>query len=190
MVDHEILASRIAGCFPCRQVAYHEGEYAGEKVSVSDLVSSLEYSMVSRAAYELYAVNHGFDAMEAILKLDGDSYYQMNIIDYLVGNTDRHWENWGLLVDNRDNRPVCLYPLMDFNQSFHSYDTVDGANCLTARIRTMTQREAAVEAVHRIGLPLKSRPDPLWFAGREAEWEMFRKRMDILREMVPDIIQI
>ena len=24
----------------------------------------------------------------------------MNILDYLVGNTDRHWENWGLLVDN------------------------------------------------------------------------------------------
>lgn len=22
-------------------------------------------------------------------------YYMMNIVDYLVGNTDRHWGNWG-----------------------------------------------------------------------------------------------
>ena len=39
----------------------------------------------------------------------------MNILDYLVGNTDRHWENWGLLVDNETNRPIRLHDLMDFN---------------------------------------------------------------------------
>ena len=37
---------------------------------------------------------------ESILKLDAYNYYMMNIIDYLTGNTDRHWGNWGVLVDN------------------------------------------------------------------------------------------
>ena len=36
---------------------------------------------------------------DKILELDAHGYYMMNILDYLVGNTDRHWENWGLLVD-------------------------------------------------------------------------------------------
>ena len=42
----------------------------------------------------------------------------MNILDYLVGNTDRHWENWGLLVDNETNQPIRLHDLMDFNRAF------------------------------------------------------------------------
>ena len=53
---------------------------------------------------------------EYILKLDGYSYDMMNLLDYLVGNADRHWGNWGFLVDNRTNQPVRLHPLMDFNQ--------------------------------------------------------------------------
>lgn len=76
----------------------------------------------------------------------------MNVIDYLVGNTDRHWGNWGVLVDTRTNRPLSLHPLMDFNQSFLAYDTLDGANCQTLFGRRGTQRQAAEEAVRKIGL--------------------------------------
>ena len=50
------------------------------------------YSIVSREAFEIYAVNHEMDALEYILDLDCYSYHMMNILDYLVGNTDRHWE--------------------------------------------------------------------------------------------------
>ena len=79
-------------------------------------------------------------------------YYMMNILDYLVGNTDRHWENWGLLVDNETNKTVRLHDLMDFNRAFQQYDTLDGANCLTVGKRNLSQREAAMEAVRKIGL--------------------------------------
>ena len=34
----------------------------------------------------------------------------MNILDYLVGNIDRHPENWGFLVDNETNDYISLYP--------------------------------------------------------------------------------
>lgn len=27
--------------------------------------------------------------------------------------------NWGVLVDNSNNRAKCLHKLMDFNQAFH-----------------------------------------------------------------------
>lgn len=42
----------------------------------------------------------------------------------LIGNMDWHWRNWGLLIDNRTNRPVSLHPLVDFNQAFHPCDDV------------------------------------------------------------------
>lgn len=48
--------------------------------------------------FEIYAANHETGTMDYVLRLDGYGYYMMNIIDYLVGNTDRHWGNWGILV--------------------------------------------------------------------------------------------
>ena len=80
---------------------------------------------------------------ESILKLDAYNYYMMNIIDYLTGNTDRHWGNWGVLVDNENNKALCLHKLMDFNQAFHAYDTMEGANALSLFRAGVTQQEAA-----------------------------------------------
>lgn len=182
-VEREVLASRICQCFRCRQVVYSEDWYDGEKVSVSEIMTSKEYSIVSREAFEIYAVNHGVDAFSYILGLDGYAYYMMNILDYLIGNTDRHWGNWGLLLDNRNNKPVSLHPLMDFNQAFRAYDTVEGARCLTVRERFLTQREAAVCAVGKIGANQIKETDAAWFAGREQEYEMFRKRLAIINEL-------
>lgn len=57
----------------------------------------------------------------------------------------------GFLIDNETNEYIYLYPVMDFNQCFLSYDDLDGANCQTVLPEKMTQREAAVEAVRKIG---------------------------------------
>lgn len=179
-VEREVLASRICQCFACSQVAYWEECYDGEKVSVSELMTSKEYSIASREAFEVYAVNHEIDALEYILELDSYSYYMMNILDYLVGNTDRHWGNWGFLVDNRTNRPRGLHSLMDFNRAFHAYDTLDGANCLTVRPGLLTQREAAEEAVAKIGFNQKEEIEAGWFWGRPKEYEMCMRRRELL----------
>ncbi len=179
-VQREVLASRICQCFRCRQVEYTEGYYDGEKVSVSKIMTSKEYSIVSREAFEIYALNHEIDALSYILKLDGYSYYMMNILDYLTGNTDRHWGNWGLLVDNRNHKPVSLHPLMDFNQAFHAYDTLEGARCQTTQSRVMTQKEAARIAVEKIGLNQLREIDPEWFAEREREYHMLMRRLEVL----------
>ena len=76
------------------------------------------------AAYDVYCTNHDWNTLDKILELDAHGYYMMNILDYLVGNTDRHWENWGLLVDNETNQPIRLHDLMDFNRAFQQYDTL------------------------------------------------------------------
>ena len=102
----------------------------------------------------------------------------MNIIDYLVGNTDRHWGNWGFLVDNKTNRPLRLFPLMDFNRAFQTYDVLEGGRCLTCP-EPMSQMDAALEAVRKSGLNQKKEVKREWFA-EPVRWEMFRKRHQLL----------
>ena len=151
-VEREVLASKICRCFDCHQVLYEQGMFENEPVSISKIMTSQRYSLVTYAAYGVYCTNHDWNTLDKILELDAHGYYMMNILDYLVGNTDRHWENWGLLVDNETNQPIRLHNLMDFNRAFQQYDTLDGANCLTVGKRHLSQREAAIEAVKKIGL--------------------------------------
>ena len=141
-VERELLASRICRCFDVAQVLYEEDYFDGEKVTDSSNMTSMDYSIVSMKAVEIYSQNHHRNTEKYILNLDKHNYYMMNIVDYLVGNTDRHWGNWGVLVKNSNNKPTGIHKLMDFNQSFHEYDSLEGANCQTVFWRKVSQKEA------------------------------------------------
>ena len=121
-VEREVLASKICRCFDCHQVLYEQGMFENEPVSISKIMTSQRYSLVTYAAYDVYCTNRDWNTLDKILELDAHGYYMMNILDYLVGNTDRHWENWGLLVDNETNQPIRLHDLMDFNRAFQQYN--------------------------------------------------------------------
>ena len=178
-VENELLASKIARCFRVNQVLYEPDYYDGQKVTVSKIITSMESSIVCMRDFEIYCMNHDMDKMKYVLKLDGYSYYMMNIVDYLVGNTDRHWENWGVFVDNKTNRPIRLYDLMDYNKAFQAYDRVEGANCLTTDERK-TQQQAAMEAVKKVGLNQISEIKEVWFHNPKQK-EMFFKRLEFLK---------
>lgn len=191
-VEHELLASKISRCFCVNQVYYEADTYDEQKVTSSKIITSLEYSIVPMEAFEVFAINQETDSLEYVLNLDAHSYYMMNIVDYLVGNTDRHWGNWGVLVDNMTNYPVRLYDLMDFNKAFERYDTLEGANCLTTGKRNISQREAAVEAVMQNGLNQICSINEEWFEDAAIK-EMFFQRLEILekaqRYMNTEILQ-
>lgn len=181
LVENELLASKICRCFDVNQVFYEEDYYDHSKVSSSRIITSLDKSIVSMEYFEIYAANHDINKKQYILNLDKYSYYMMNIIDYLIGNTDRHWGNWGLLIDNKNNEPIGLHALMDFNKAFHSYDTLEGANCLTIfeKGKVQNQKEAAIEAVKEIGLNQIEEIQKEWF-GDESRRDMFFLRLNLL----------
>lgn len=182
-VNNELLASRICRCFHVNQVLYEAGIFDKQRVSCSKIITSLEYSIVPMEYFVIYLQNHGMSVKEYVLQLDAYNYYMMNIVDYLVGNTDRHWGNWGVLVDNKINEPVRLYDLMDFNKAFGSYDTIEGANCLTSKFmegKIQTQKEAALEAVSKIGLNQIKEVKGEWFEDK-SNGEMFFERLSFLQ---------
>lgn len=182
-VARELAASQVCRCFDVSQVLYEADFFDGVRVSASDNMTTLDYAIVSMEAFEIYAQNHDMDTEQFILNLDPHNYYMMNIVDYLIGNTDRHWGNWGVLVDNADNRPVCLHKLMDFNRAFYAYDHIDGANCQTVFGKHMTQKEAAIQAVTKIGLNQLREIDKAVFAELQQYYEMFLKRLELLRNI-------
>lgn len=182
-VERELLASRICRCFDISQVLYEEDYFDGEKVTVSENITSKEYSIVSMEAFEIYSQNHNRNTQKYIKSLDRHNYYMMNIVDYLVGNTDRHWGNWGVLINNKNNKPVCIHKLMDFNQAFHAYDTIEGANCQTVFCKKMTQKEAAVTAVRCIGLNQTGEIKEEDFFRLPQYYDMFLQRLELLKSI-------
>lgn len=179
-VKAELLASKFARCFRLESVRYEPDQFEGRMVSKSEIITSEEESLVNMEAVELYCVNNGLDRDSFVLEKDAAAYHMMNLIDYLIGNTDRHWGNWGFLVDNRTNKLERLYPLMDFNKASLSYDTIDGARCQT-NSRNQSQREAAVAAVQAVGLNQITGVDPAWFTEPEIR-DMFFRRLEVVRK--------
>ncbi|MBO4394877.1 MAG: hypothetical protein J5819_00840 [Eubacterium sp.] len=182
-VDRELIASRIAGCFDVPQVRYTEDCFEDTKVTRSEIFTSKKYSIATMEAFQIYSVNHEINWLEDVLKKDAHGFYTMNIIDYLVGNTDRHWGNWGWLIDNESGERIRLHDLMDFNQAFRSYDTTDGAMCQP--LRTINQREAALDAISHIGFHPIGEFDDAWFAGHDEWRQMFHRRLEICSATAP-----
>jgi hypothetical protein len=181
-VSAELLASKIVGCFDVEHVSYSETCFSDVRVSKCRIITSEQISIVSSEFIEIYCMNNNKNKMEFILKKDAYSYYMMNIIDYLIGNTDRHWGNWGFSVDNATNKIIKIHPLMDFNKAFLSYETVDGALCQTTETK-MSQRQAAIDAVKKVGLNQISQIDRSWFDDA-AKADMFFERLNILKQAV------
>ena len=184
-VEAELLASRIIRCFFVKNVAYEPSTFDHKLVSKSEIITSEDYSIASMEAVEVYCLNHDRDPEAFVLAQDPYQFHMMNLIDYLVGNTDRHWGNWGFLVANATNKLCGLFPLMDFNKSFLAYDTLDGARCQTIRSRKLTQREAAIEAVRAVGLNQINNVQRSWFKDSACA-EMFFRRLELLQHAAKD----
>ena len=184
-VKAELLASKIARCFRADSVACERSTLEGKPVSRSRIITSEDESLVSMEAVDVYCANHELDRDAFVLKKDAYAYHMMNLIDYLVGNTDRHWGNWGFLVSNDTNKLEKLYPLMDFNKSFLAYDSIDGARCQT-NSRKLSQREAALEAVRAVGLNQIAEVKEEWFDD-PAIRDMFFRRLDAVKKEIQDL---
>ena len=181
-VNAEILASKILSCFKIDYVPYEQSFFEDMKVSKCKIITSKEMSLVPFEFIDIYCANRGKDKLKFVLSKDSYSYYMMNITDYLIGNTDRHWGNWGFFVDNSTNKLMRLYPLMDFNKAFMAYASIDGAQCQTTD-KKMTQREAAIEAVRKVGLNQIYDINEDWFEDNDTK-AMFFERLKFLKELV------
>jgi len=70
----------------------------------------------------------------------GDDYYQsaidMFVFDAIICNTDRHFGNFGVLVDNKTNIIKELAPIFDNGHSLFNYAMEDDLRDITAYAKT------------------------------------------------------
>jgi hypothetical protein len=66
---------------------------------------------------------YGISALEQVKDSFLQEYANLAVATYLLGNTDLHDKNWGLLRDNRTGAITTLAPCFDFDGCFVNYST-------------------------------------------------------------------
>ncbi len=110
----EYYAAQVASAMSAKHVPYNLAKWKGVLCSTCPLFTDIDHSFVS--AHRFFP-KLKLTEIAAELKKMGDTFYQpfcdMIVFDALVCNTDRHLGNFGLMIDNRRNKPVAFAPLFD-----------------------------------------------------------------------------
>ena len=120
-------------------VTYKLAKWKGTLCSTCELFTDIDHSFVP--------IHRCFPEMKlseiaAELKKLGDKFYQpfcdMMVFDALVCNTDRHFGNFGLLVDNRSNKPCAFAPIFDNGMALFPFAMETDLRDLDAYAKTRT----------------------------------------------------
>ena len=135
----EFYASQIAEAMGLNHVTYKLAKWKGTLCSTCELFTDIDHSFVP--------IHRCFPEMKlseiaAELKKLGDKFYQpfcdMMVFDALVCNTDRHFGNFGLLVDNRSNKPCAFAPIFDNGMALFPFTMETDLRDLDAYAKTRT----------------------------------------------------
>lgn len=127
----EYYATQIASAMHVNHVPYNLARWKDEICSTCGLFSNIDHSFVP--------AHHFFPKLRlmgiaAELKKMGDAFYQpfcdMIVFDALVCNTDRHLGNFGLMTDNKRNKPVAFAPLFDNGMALFPFAMKDDFDVL------------------------------------------------------------
>lgn len=118
----EYYASQIAQRMGLNHVTYGLSKWKGVLCSTCELFTDINTSYVPIFNF---VPNCTLTNVAEFLKSLGGDYYDrfadMLVFDALICNTDRHYGNFGLLVDNKTNKPVAFAPIFDNGLSLFNY---------------------------------------------------------------------
>jgi len=121
----EFYAYQIAKTMKLDVTEYGLGKWKGKINSICELFSSKKYSFIP--IYHL-VIEGGWRAVIDYYQELGDDYYNalmdMILLDVVILNTDRHFGNFGLLVDNQNNTILKPAPIFDNGLSLF-YDALN-----------------------------------------------------------------
>ncbi len=118
----EFYAFQVAEIMGINAIPYNLSKWKGELCSTCDLFTSKDYSFLpvgrivttgGMKAVKEYYESLGADFVKA---LD-----DMIVLDALIFNTDRHFGNFGFLVDNKTNKIAAPAPLFDHGNALFNF---------------------------------------------------------------------
>ena len=113
----EIRMSEMLDKSNVNHVKYKKETKDGLIFSVSKCFASNAKSFVCAQEVKDYCSHIGIPFEKYIAEYFPEDFANMAVVDYVFANTDRHFENWGFLVDNETNEITSFAPLFDHNQA-------------------------------------------------------------------------
>lgn len=161
----EYYAAQIAKELGISAIDYGLSKWKGALCSTCVLFTSKEYAFLPVGKV---VTSGGMEAVTSYYKKMGAVYSKaladMLVLDAIICNTDRHFGNFGFLVDNRTNEIVAPAPLFDHGNSLFNFagkDDLASDAALTAYAQTLMPclyddfigtAKAVLTAEHREGL--------------------------------------
>ena len=140
----EIEASRILSSAGTDIVKYARLDKDGLIMSSSDCLSTDDLSLVHASSVRDWCVHTGMNFLNYVCSKFETEFANMVVADYVIGNTDRHFENWGFLVDcNNDIKAFA--PLYDFDLSLLIDETKGELDTLIYAPTGLTYMEGMVK---------------------------------------------
>ena len=137
----EFYAYQVAKAMHIDAIPYNLSRWEGELCSTCDLFTSKEYAYLPVG--EL-VTSGGMKAVRTFYEGLGEQYVKalndMLVLDALICNTDRHFGNFGFLVDNASNQIAAPAPLFDHGNSLFNYagsDDLQSDQALTSYADTL-----------------------------------------------------
>ena len=133
----EFYASQIAEAMGLNHIVYTLASWKKSVCSVCELFTSKELAYVPMWRFGEFK---NIVELADYLKKCGKDYYtdfvDMMIFDALIYNTDRHYGNFGMLVDTKTNKPVSLAPIFDNGLGLFPYAAKNDLEDLDAYAKT------------------------------------------------------
>lgn len=118
----EYYAAQVAERLGVNAIGYGLSKWKGELCSTCELFTSREYSFVPAGRI---VTTGGMEAVHAFYETLGEEYvralHDMIVLDAMICNTDRHFGNFGFLVDNMTNEIAAPAPLFDHGNALFNY---------------------------------------------------------------------
>ena len=137
----EFYATQIAQILRIHAIPYHLSKWKGRLCSTCELFTSknLSYMPIGRLV-----TRGGMGAVRKFYETLGEEFVKalndMIVFDALIYNVDRHFGNFGLLIDSKTNRIVAPAPLFDHGNSLFNLvalDIIDNPSAMRKYAKTL-----------------------------------------------------
>lgn len=137
----EYYAAQVAKVLGINAIEYGLSQWKGELCSTCELFTSKEYSFLPVGRV---VTSGGMKAVREYYEKLGqtfvDALNDMLVLDAIIMNTDRHFGNFGFIVDNKTNKIVAPAPLFDHGNAllnFAGRDDLESEKALNEYANTL-----------------------------------------------------
>lgn len=129
----EYYAAQVAKILGVQTIDYNLSKWNGELCSTCELFTTKDYSFLPVGRM---VTTGGMKAVAEYYETLGPEFvkalHDILVFDALVCNTDRHFGNFGFLVDNHTNKIVAPAPLFDHGNSLFNYAGMEDFESMSA----------------------------------------------------------